>query len=356
MEFGILVYTILAISVFILLLASKNKEKNKRNILISIAFFLMFFVAAIRVGVGTDFYVYEEWFYKTDSIDNFMDSGFNLLILIIKLFSNNSQWLFAASSFIILLFMFKSAINEQENYELSILLFITLSFFFSSNNGIRQWISIAILMYSIKYIRERNIWKFLLFIAIASSFHMTSIVFIPFYWILNLKVENKSRVILLCLSIILGEFLLSNNRIFEIVRVVMPFYYNRYIATDSSLMTNGGGSLLPVLLSGSVFIYYLLFEKKLKCRLDYDYKMNMAGVVVVASLINTYSHIYTRIAAYFMPLIIFLIPDIFKAFDGKSKKIVYIAIIIGSLLFMLYTLYFKNSYEPLPYNTIFGCF
>lgn len=354
MIWGVLVYVILSVAVFILLLISKKVTGKKKKILIGIAFALVFLVAAIRVGVGTDYYAYQKWFNKTEKISGFMNCGFDLMVLILKVFTNNSQWLFAVSAFIILAFMFKAAVNEQENYELSMLFFITLSFFFSSNNGVRQWLSIAILMYSIKYIKSKELWKFLLFVVIASTFHITAFVFIPLYWILNIKVNNKIRIVMLILCIAIVVFLLSDNRIYSIIKVVMPFYYRRYISTNNVLLTEGGSSIFPVLLAVGVSGYYLIFEKRARKANDYDYRINASMVLIVSAIVSTYGSLYARIAGYFSPMIIFLVPDVINAFDGKLKKALYITLIVGAELFMLYTLCFRNSHDALPYSTIFS--
>lgn len=58
--------------------------------------------------------------------------------------------------------------------------------------------SILIFCWAIKYIRNRCLWKYLLSILLACSFHLTSLFFLPLYWLIN----KDNRTICMIISII----------------------------------------------------------------------------------------------------------------------------------------------------------
>ncbi len=376
---GIIIYGIMAILVFTFLYVSKKCTGVKKYILEWMAVFIIFIIAAIRVNVGNDYISYVKWFDNINGIKKINDIGFNVLILFIKIFTNNSQWIFVISSLIINVFIFLTMKEEQEYYDISMLLFITLSFFFSSNNTIRQWIAISFILFSFRYIKQKKKYKFIVTILLASSFHILAILCTPLYFLLNFNLEKKKRIIftiscLLIIIVIFQPFILK-----YILKYLLPFYYNRYLLDGESLFNKSGGSIFPVLLTSLIFIYYNLCDKKLIKLLgerNYNYKSNISSIVFIMSVVNTFNSLTARFATFFLPAIIILIPDfvvlfkvipdyilsfinknrtinkIFKLLENKSEIIMYIILICGSMIFMQYSLICKDSYNALPYNTI----
>lgn len=58
-------------------------------------------------------------------------------------------------------------------------------------SAVRQSISLAIYLYSIRYIHNRNIWMYFLLVILASLFHFSALVLFPFYWLLRHQWSDK---------------------------------------------------------------------------------------------------------------------------------------------------------------------
>lgn len=79
---------------------------------------------------------------------------------------------------------------------------------------------VAIFLYSIKYIKERNFKKFIMYMILASTIHVSALICIPLYFIYGLKIRPIKALILLAISIvvkpIVSSFVFNINKIDQI--------------------------------------------------------------------------------------------------------------------------------------------
>ena len=184
------------------------KTKKKQSIFLWVAGILIVVAVGFRTDVGADYPVYRTLF-----------SGFALYtsygdVLDKALFRPNAEeieWIFVFLNKIIfdvgLPFYFVTLImailavslkftSIYENVEfpaLAALFYFMPVMFFEDSGQMRQGLGIAVSVFSFKYIKERNLWMFLLCMYIALGFHKTSIVFIPAYWLAKIPL-NKTRI------------------------------------------------------------------------------------------------------------------------------------------------------------------
>lgn len=184
------------------------KTKKKQSIFLWVAGILIVVAVGFRTDVGADYPVYRTLF-----------SGFALYtsygdVLDKALFRPNAEeieWIFVFLNKIIfdvgLPFYFVTLVmaiiavslkftSIYENVEfpaLAALFYFMPVMFFEDSGQMRQGLGIAVSVFSFKYIKERNLWMFLLCMYIALGFHKTSIVFIPAYWLAKIPL-NKTRI------------------------------------------------------------------------------------------------------------------------------------------------------------------
>lgn len=72
---------------------------------------------------------------------------------------------------------------------LSVIIFLA-TIFTQSLFVLRQHIAIAIILFSVPFIINRKIWGFLLIEALAFSFHSSALIFLPAYWLYNIKLSR----------------------------------------------------------------------------------------------------------------------------------------------------------------------
>lgn len=352
-----LLYVIVAlVCYFSLNFSKKTKNSNKRWFLIITSFLMMFLVSALRVNVGTDYKSYCEWFGDVSSIRlKYENFGFNSLIVFIKLFTNNPQWLFVVTSLLILVFIYIAVFKEQEEYDISVFLFIVLGFYFSTFNGVRQWIAGAIFMYAYQFAVKKNLKLYALLILIASLFHITAVLLLPFYFVFNFKISDKVKMWLVAASLVFFKFFNFNSIISAFLKFVSINFYWRYISSGADL-SKGVGSAFPILISGCMLLYYIIFKDVFLKRMPqekYENRKNLSFILTIFSIINTVNNLFSRFAMYFIPMLVFLLPDTYAICNKKWKKRFKILIIVGGLVFMVINTLLKNSNNPLPYNCIF---
>lgn len=353
-----LIYVILALlNYYLLMLSKKTKDKKKKTILISISFLTVFLVSALRVNVGTDYQSYVNWFNEIDQFSfHYTNFLFNNMIFIIKLITNNPQCLFVITSFIILILIYTYAIEEFEDYDMALFLFIVLGFYFSTFNGIRQWLAIAVFMFSFKYIKQKELIKYLGCIIVASLFHITSLLLIPAYFLFKLNIKDRYKMIIIGASFIIFKLVNFNGLIAFICKKVAFSFYVRYFASGVDL-TQSVGSFLPIILSFGMFMYYILFKKNIIEKITFEkYERNktLCFYIVIFAITNTVNNLFSRFSYYFIPFIIFLLPDFFVIFNGKYNKIMKLLVVVFGVVFMVINTLLKNSNNPLPYLSIFS--
>lgn len=353
-----LIYIISMLLCYIFLWFSKHTEnKWKKNTLILCSFLILFLVSALRYNVGTDYANYTKWFNDIQGFSfHYINFGFNAVIFFIKLFSHNAQWLFAISSLLILSCVYYAAVQNEKEYDMVLYLFVALGFYFSTLNGIRQWIAIGIFMVAYQYIIKKDFKKYTLLVLLASLFHTTAIFLIPIYFWLNAKVRDKTKIIAIILSIVLFKFINLYKLMALFLKVCLPSFYWRYIAAGVDL-SKGVGSFLPFLLCVGMFIFYLLFSKKFLEKMPeelFEQKKNLSYILTIFSIMNTVNNLFSRFSLYFIPMIIFLLPDVYLIIDEKYKKYAKILIIICGVIFLTVNTLLKNSNGPLPYSWIFS--
>jgi len=255
-----------------------------------------------------------------------------------------------------LLLIYLHSIKEHEDYDMILFLFIVLGFYFSTFNGIRQWIAIAVFMYSFKYIKQKELLKYLICIIVASLFHITAILLLPAYFLFKLNIKDKYKIIIIGLTFVVFKVINFNNLIALIFKKFAFSFYVRYFVSGVDL-TQSVGSFLPILLSFGMFMFYVLFEKNLTPKISlekYEYNKTLCFYIVLFAITNTVNNLFSRFSYYFIPFIMYLLPDFFTIFSRKYKKLMKCIVIVCGIIFMVINTFLKNSNNPLPYVSIFG--
>ena len=196
-------------------------DKMKINKVISVILICipLVCVAGFRYKVGTDFNVYYWGFNSIPKMSlNFLlgnnysdfipfERGFSILIWLIACINKNPQFIVFVTSAINIVLIISILRKYSKNYTLSIYLYITSMLYYSAFNGIRQWIASAVLFCGIKYLIERDFKKYILFILIASTIHISALIMIPVYFIANFKPFGKNIFIVLVVFIVISVFL-----------------------------------------------------------------------------------------------------------------------------------------------------
>ncbi|MDN7020674.1 EpsG family protein [Lactiplantibacillus plantarum] len=242
-----------------------NRLQSKFWLWISaIPFFL---IAALRYRVGTDYSVYMDM--QIPQLLRGIDYKLKYEYLyqaVIKLGMAISgyQLVFILTHLILLFFIWKSFENLSADLCFSVFIFMFGAFYNTSLNIMRQSIAMAVFLYSIKFIVRRDFRRFLIMIIIAFLFHKSAIIFLPLYWLPEIKLSDKVaigsavivgilaepiRVLIVGISNFTGLYSMYfnsqfdiNNRqwdfaLFNFVLLLMILYIRKYLSNQEPINT-----------------------------------------------------------------------------------------------------------------------
>lgn len=323
----------------VLKLNMEKAQKDIKKIYSFLCFVILFLVMGLRAPtVGTDIkqylYVYNN---LTPNINSFIseldigsffssENGFAFLNSILKtLHFNNQQYIMFFSfvfAFSFIFFYYK----YSKNVFISILLFITIGNFAMSMTGLSQTLAIVLTLYSFKFILERKLIKFLIIILIAMSFHFSSFIFLPVYFLYGIILKKREVILVFCFILLL---LPLNKIIYNYLLIpFIPPQYTIYLNFTKSI------NPLVILVALSINFFPILFWDNFNNK-DKSEKKLVSFLFIGSSIYSIFNILalnlvwINRLSFYFMPFNELLIPWILYYINSKeTKQILTIAIIM----------------------------
>ena len=200
---------------FTFLLENEGKKNHAYKFMLTITLLSISAVACLRgVGIGTDYWQYRGYFLGGWAPG--YDLGFNIITWVFRAVTSSEQ-IFFSFFFLSSLFL-KIYVFKKMSHSIVLSLMVSFGFWFLvyDMNGIRQGLSIAVLSVAIYAAYQQNLKKFLLFVLIASSIHFSSVIFLPFYFILKLKIP-KTVMLILIVTIFLLTLLGISDFLFSLL-------------------------------------------------------------------------------------------------------------------------------------------
>lgn len=330
-------------SIILTLLFSYNQKK--KNVILSQVFFvlLILFLSLIFTfrdiifpnDVGTDYYEYKNWFELISFNNlkfNFQNIGFNTLISIVKIFTNNYYIFLFICGFLINYLIIKFILENTEDMLFSSIIYYCLMFFLTFN-VLRQWIACAIFVFAFKYIKKHDFVKYTLAILIGASFHDTAIILLLLYPILLSKKMNFYREEILSILITFFSFLNINfviRLMDKICNILGINYFHKY-TLEYLESQSGNFTFLIISIILLILINFKLFNSQKKAN-NYMVFIRYFLCLFPFAALSIKNGIFTRYLIYFEFAIIPAIDIIFSLFEAKSKMLLKISIIFILIL------------------------
>lgn len=333
-------------------LETNYKKYNK--VFIIIATLSLIIVSGFRYKSGTDFPTYTQIFEITANskgpidLKESTDVGFTIFCKILSSISKDPQIMFLGASIIINILIVCILAKYSKRFELSMWLYITTFVYYSTFNGLRQWMAAAIIFTGAKYlIEERNFKKYLLIVLFASLLHASAMVMIPVYFIINSKTFSM-RNLYMVLGFTFAVFIYS--KFIPMLEILLQStQYSNYIEifkTD----TNGIHPLrlavyfIPV----AIFcLYYKILNKENEISIDRLGNLCVIGLLIMFMALRQV--FFARLIFYFDLYYLLLIPMLIDIGDKKFKRFFYYTIAVGYFVFS-YLLLISGDASILPYT------
>ena len=341
----------------LLLIFDGNKDSSKKKELN--CFLVLFVLAAIRYGVGYDYYGYLDLIindaedYKYERIEPLS----NLLIDIGKYL--HYQLFFAIGSFLTLYPVYKICKKYSKRPTLSLIIFYLFPiFYFNYLSIVRNAIAISFVFYAFTVLQEKKVLNSLFYIVIACLFHKAAAIGFLIYPLCyvsgNKFVHFAIYVASFVLSIAAAKFISDYADMFSLISKG-EHYMNDKHATDGGSMT--------IIINVLAISNLLLWSKISKLGKKYSQYLSMCNIG--ACLWNIFlpidSNMANRFCVTFMGPIILLVPAYELGVSIRYRILV--RHLIYSFFLLLFISYFYINVDgfikkggrmsDIPYQTIF---
>lgn len=329
-----------------LIFLTGERKKIGRNSFLVFCFIPMFLISALRYNIGVDYPTYIKAFKIaseiTISLNNLFDwlqPGFVVLCKVVSFFfGQNFIILFAIIAFFTLFFWFKAISQNSPDPFLSIYILICSCIYYQSFNQMRQMLAVAILTYSVRFILKRDILRFFICIAIATSFHFSAVVFIFAYFISELELNKKTLLLYIIFAFV-------GIKAFDLIVTAVTNYtpYGFYFGShwDTQMELNTIVNLVYRIGWIIVLLFFYKILQRESPRVKVFYNLCLLGVLLQVFAVQ--SAIFARLPIYYWIFIIFLIPKaVYSINNNFTRNIVYIGIVV--FFTALHIVYFTSDF------------
>lgn len=308
---------------------------HPNKILASAAAITLILVSGLRNNIG-DTYFYKHSYSKIigdfdwDKITSQGDIGFTIFQILLKRISDDPQILLITTALItnacIVIVLYKYA----RLFEISIFVYITSGAFIVSMNGIRQYLTAAIIFAASRALFDGR-WKLYMTVVLLASFlHQSALIMIPVYFLVRRRAWQGSTFAMLSIAVLIvlsyGYF---SDLFFKAIEDTQYGYYKDF--------EEGGANPLRILVClVPVIIAYFGRVKFNKIFKYSDIVVNLSIIGVVLMIIASQNWIFARLAIYFNLYQILLIGWIIKLFKEKQQGFVYLMLVILYFIYFFY--------------------
>lgn len=341
------------------LLMNVNRRLEYQKIFIMIVFFILTLLAAIRsytVGVDTlqyynNFYVISmlEW----DQVSELRyEPGYFYLCKLLSYFSQDPHILIAVTSMIIIPTIGRFIIKYSNDVTFSTFIYISYNIYFFHLTGMRQSLAVVIFLIAFDYLLKDKLANYILLIFLASLFHSSAIILLVL--LLLKKIEyHKYTAIYITGSIIFGcifyrEFFgfITNS-----IGKYDTYFDSRYD------FENYYGAFFIFLLCFVLYLicHFIIIKNKEKIK-----NMNIIKLMLWSFALATFStglamrmNIIGRMAPYFLPYSLILIPIAVDSLKGTTRWLVKFGIVCVMISFFCIVGIFRPEWNgAIPYSTL----
>ncbi|MBD7909420.1 EpsG family protein [Sporosarcina gallistercoris] len=249
----------------------------------------------------------------------------------------------------------------------SVYFFVTSRMLFGTMNISRQYIAVAILLFSVDSLQKRRFVRFSIIVLLASFFHSTAIVFLIMYPLIGLKINFRKTIF------IIGSGILSSIFFDYLIRIFINITgkYEGYLDGGYFNFEGNIAIYFNLLINFSFFIVGLvigywntskeinkntLSEKTSgKNRIKFSPNEKVWYVVcllaLIVSIVGLNSTIMSRIELYFSVFFLAYIPSLIQTIKSKEIRVIISSSIIVGLFasFLVIMVYRPNWTTVFPY-------
>lgn len=302
-----------------------------------LCFFLMWVALTFRSG-RNDIQEYYRAFEAAprQAIGNHMEIGYLYINSLFKFLGFNKYYFISIFGLIALSLQFRFFKKFTKLILFATLVYFSHAFLLREMLQIRAGMAIAIIMFAIPHIANRNLLKFSLIVLFASTIHFSAMFFFGVYFAYPYVNEIKTYIKLLVLCLIIGVVLNINFFIF-LSKYIDNYKLQAYLLDGR--FNKGIGLLNPVLLKNYIVIGILLYNYDF-----FDERIPFFKVMLVSylfsacwlSAFNSFTIFAARIATLFANVEHVLIPSLLLL--PRKRFFIYMGVVAYCVFIFIYNL------------------
>lgn len=314
------------------------------------------FIGMFRYDVGQDYFSYESIYDKIAMRWDYgetIEIGFRTVCKLCSELDGTAQLMFAVMSAATLILTYQGLKYFSKDISLSLFVFMGIGqLYLNTFNAVRQALAIALFIFAMRYVAQRKLLKYLLMMALATTFHASAIILVPLYWILRRRWSKIS-------VIIAGAVLALSGRV--IINMILNSSYSVYLMQQQFTTEMSSANVMYFAMSVIIFICSDSLMKGYRYR-DIFSNLNILAMFCFM-LYYVFSNtpvmmVVTRISYYFMIAYPVILAMTVRYIDDKLIKSALTFGIVAMISFMFYRSSIINgdAYNLLPYTFNFNLF
>lgn len=262
------------------------------------------------------------------------EQGFFMISVLSKTLINDYQFYFFVVGAISMMLLYKN-LNRYSIYPLLGLCAYLARFFMARNlTQIRSGLAYLIILWGLKYVHEKKIWHYVLLVWIASWFHNSAWIALPFYFITNWIHVNKYRVLVgLGLAFIVGAFFQGPLSAF-VTDKASDLQITTYVSSEYKSKVGLGNPM--IYFQTFLLLAYTFLERRLKPMTKY-YKVIRDGYfysTLILISFCSFTALSGRTSTMFATLEYCIIPSLVFLFNKRNRAVAYAIMIVGLVIIM----------------------
>ena len=272
------------------------------------------------------------------------EHGYSLIIKGTALLYDNFDFFKIIVAVISIVPIVVTILKCSKNPFLSLLIFIAFDYYAFIFSGMRQGIAYALCILSFLCIQNKKPVKFILLVLLAAQFHKSAYIFLPAYWIANIKMN---RYTLAGLGLVFIVAVIFKNKFYDLVENGL------YSTVDHAYEAKNTGAFTLLVRQFVIAVAMLFFvgKNEFECISNYNRFTMLVCTGAILTIFATIGSNAQRAANYYCMFLIFGIPELLDNLeDSMVKRIVNYTVIVGVLAMFMYDI-FTDGYKIIPYKT-----
>jgi hypothetical protein len=336
---------------FLVVLLSFFGITSRLNIYLVLIFVILAFFSGYRYNVGVDYPNYVNIFNGAKGYTA-REPGFGYFIDLLHLIGGTYQLMFLVLSVIMQFLVYKIIKYYSPNVWVSVLIYLCVApFYLATFNGTRQYIAVAIFLYSLRFIDNK---KYIIYVLINGlgifMFHGSLLFIAPLFLLIRNKLSLKSKLLIMCVAI-------GFNYLLEILLSYTPYMF--YFDIEKEVRVSLATKILVLLL-----LPVVLFQEKIKLAKHKTVLFNLLFFCFLTLTLvflqnkDILIQMFMRVNSYFFFVFIVFVPAIIHNLQNKNVRIMAyagLAVCLSAYFFSI-ILYNGEQSALVPYQFNFKLF